>query len=119
MLKIRQEQLDALGAYVEKNFKRQMREQLRADYAHYIAGLNDAQLASFVEQSVAKAKSYNIDIKRDVADYLVILLHHGVDFELQPEYDWALEILSDPNLEGGTKILQFHTQFDEQENQRG
>lgn len=119
MLKIRQEMLDALGAKVEERFKRQMCLQLRAEHPRETAAFNGKQLTEFVDQGVAKAKSYNIDTKRDVADYLVILLFNGVNFEQQPKNEWALEILNDSDMEGGTKILQLETQFEKQESQRG
>lgn len=119
MLKIRQEQLAALGANVEKKFKRQMCEQLRTEHTRETAAFDEKQLAEFVDQGVAKAKQYGIDVKRDVADYLMILLRNGVNFEKQPANEWALEILDDPDMHGGTKILQLETQFETQESQRG
>lgn len=119
MLKIRQEQLATLGANVEKKFKRQMCVQLRAEHVRETAVFDEKQLTEFVDQGVANAKKYDIDVKRDVADYLVILLNHGVNFEKQPANEWALEILNDPDMHGGTKILQLETQFEKQESQRG
>lgn len=119
MLKIRQEQLDALGANVAKKFKRQMCVQLRTEHARETAAFDEKQLAEFVDQGVAKAKKYKIDVKNDVTDYLVMLLNHGANFEQQPANTWALEILNDPDMQGGTKILQLEAEFEEQENQRG
>lgn len=119
MLKIRQEQIDALGVGVERRFKRQMCAQLRAEHARETVSLDEKKLTGLVDQGVAKAKFYKIDVKRDVADYLVILLRYGVNFEQRPEHSWALEILDDPDMEGGTKILQLETQFEKQESKRG
>ena len=119
MLKIRQEQLDVLAQYVEEEFKQRLRAHLRVEHTLEVAAMNAEQLQQFVDRGVEKALSFKITIKRDVADYVVMLLHHGMDFEQQPEYAPALDILEDPDMAGEMKLQRLDTLFEQTRGQYG
>lgn len=74
--------------------------------------MSEEQLKAFVDTGIHQAKAYHIVANRDVANYLVILLSHGVNFEYQPEHRQALAILTDPVTEGGMKLLQLKNLFE-------
>ena len=112
MLKIRQEQLDVLAQGAENRFKLRLQGQLRLEYAREVAAMSDEQLKVFVDTGVNQAKAYQIVAKCDVADYLVILLSHGVGFEHRPEHRPALAILTDPETAGGMKLRQLKNLFE-------
>lgn len=113
MLKLRQEHLDVLNKYVEDQYKRRLQVFLRTEYAPEAAAMSEDELKQLVDTGLQKALDYGISSKRDVADYLVILLRHGVHFEQQPQHSWALDILKNQEMAGGTKILQLETTFEE------
>ena len=106
MLKIRQEQCDVMAKGEQDRFKQRLQRELRTEYTQKVAAMSEQQLKEFVETGVNKATAYNIVVKCEVMDYLVILLHHGVDFEQQPEHKQALSILIDPVAKGDSKLLQ-------------
>ena len=112
MLKIRQEQLDVMAKGAENRFKLRLQGQLRLEYAREVAAMSDEQLKAFVDTGVNQAKAYNIVMKRDVANYLLILLYYGVNFEQQPEHHQALSILTDPETQGGMKLLKLKNLFE-------
>ena len=116
MFKIRQELLDALTKDMEDRFKHRLCQHLRTAYVSEVAALNAEQLQQFVATGIDKAMAYQIDIEGDIADYLVLLLRHGMDFEQQPKHRWALAILQNPEMAGGMKIQALEERF---ENQRG
>ena len=117
MLKIRQEQLDVLNKYVEDQYKERLQTYLRTEYAPEAAPMSEDELKQLVDTGVQKALTYDISSKRDVADYLVLLLRHGVDFERQPQHAWALDILKSEEMDGETKILELETTFDKLQGQ--
>ena len=119
MFKIRQELLDALEKDRVDQFKHRLCKHLRTDYAPEVAALNAEQLQQFVATGVDKAMAYQIDIEGHIADYLVLLLRHGMDFEQQPEHRWALAILQNPEMTGEMKIQELETRFANPRGQHG
>lgn len=112
MFKIRQELLDALEKDRVDQFKHRLCQHLRTEYVPEVAAFNAAQLQQFVATGVDKAALYQIDIERDIADYLVLLLRHGMDFEQQPEHRWAHAILTNPEMAGEMKLQALATKFE-------
>lgn len=109
---IRDEQIAVLNKYVENKFKEDVIAYLLDRYPEQGAILGPDGLKELVDSGLRRAKKYGIKIKRDAADFLGILVTNGKDFEILQSNRWASEILENPNLAGGTKILQLETQLD-------
>ena len=88
---------------------------LRTEYAPEAAAMSEDELKQLVDTGVQKALTYEISSKRDVADYLVLILRHGVDFEQQ--HTWALDILKSEQMDGETKLLELETMFNKLQGQ--
>ena len=109
---IRDEQIAVLNKYVEKTFKEDVTAYLLERYPEQGAILGPDGLNELVDSGLMRAKKYGIKIKRDAADFLGILVTNGKDFETLQCNGWASEVLENPNLAGGTKILQLETQLE-------
>ena len=110
-LKIRPEQMKEFNEHVSLQFENNMLDYLQEEYPQEAKFYSSEELRQLVKSGIEKAVSYGITIKRDAADYITLMLLHGADFEHLPQNQWALEILEDEDMAGGTKILQLETAF--------
>ena len=91
MLKIRQEQIDAFIEARIRDFVHQLCIRLRAEMAEECR--NVADLNEFVASGVIRARGYQIHSEGAVEGFIRIQLSLGADFDTNPRYPWAAEIL--------------------------
>ena len=112
MLKIRTEQLTVFNKQVEQRYQHDVKRYLQGHLPRQADALGEPGLEQLIENGMEKAYGYGIDSKRDMADFLAILLEYGYDFEARAAYDWAATILQDAEMAGGTKLLQLMTRLE-------
>ncbi len=95
MLVIRREQIDALSAYMMRQFEDRMMVSLEVDRV-------------LVQQGVRKAAGYRIDDEPDVERFLVLMTKFGADFDVSAQFEWARPILTHAVLPGHAKIDLIH-----------
>ena len=91
MLKIRQEQIDAFIEARIRDFVHELCIRLRAEMAEECR--NVADLNEFAASGVTRAKHYQIHSEGAVEGFIRIQLSLGADFDTDPRYPWAEEIL--------------------------
>ena len=95
MLEIRPEQMEALDEYALRTFVRRVVGHLRAQYPEDTQGTSDEDLTALVETGIARAEAHGIVAERDVCLYVDVMVVLGPDFDKDPRYPWAGEILND------------------------
>jgi hypothetical protein len=98
MLKIRQEQLDALLAVRWEKFYRRVRVHVLEEFPEEAALLGEAGLRSVFDSSVNRSHKYELRTERQIVCMVDATVMLGDRFEEQERYSWALTVLNSPHL---------------------
>ena len=98
MLRIRKDQLDALGAAQVAEFERRAAVHLRTFFPDACHVLDDAALREVIRHGIVRAASYGVEGEREVTLYLDVMMTIGHDFDRDFTLPWAYAILVDPEL---------------------
>jgi len=93
-LVIRSEQKAALGKRRLELFKHALAEHLQGLFPTACEQLDESALRSQIDYGIEKAALHGIDTERQAAKYLELMFILGRDFDTDPTYPWAAEILS-------------------------
>lgn len=105
MFKIRKEQLDALSKASLKSFEERMVIHLLKFFQPQCEPLGDARVRETIHYGIARAKSYGIIAERDVCKYIDLMFAFGADFDKDPNYSLAPQILMDKNTPDPTQRI--------------
>jgi len=109
MLVIRKEQMAVLSDYMRQGFEDRMVRFLSAIFPERLAHISDAKarethLRELIGDGIRRAAKYGIELERDVADYLTLMVAVHRDFEDQEEMKWARSILDNQEFSGHSKM---------------
>jgi hypothetical protein len=98
MLKIRQEQVDALLAVRWDAFYRRVCTHVRKEFPEEAARLGEPGLRSVFDSSVSRSDRFGLRTERQIVCMVDSTVMLGDRFEEQPRYSWALQVLTSPHL---------------------
>jgi hypothetical protein len=98
VLKIRPEQRDALGAVHLASYEERMLSHVNHFFPEQCEALTEEQTVEAIREGIQRAAAYEIVAERDVCKFTDLMFAFGRDFDSNPEYPWAREILRDPLL---------------------
>ena len=104
MLMITKRQWEIFGEYVRAQFIRSACDSLREEEPKFLEGLDDEMAFKRVEECVAKAESYGFTTERQVLDFIDIQTIAGVDFDVNPRFARAREVLTDLSREPNHRL---------------
>jgi hypothetical protein len=104
MLKIRPEQVEVFEAAALKRFEDRMVEHLREFSPKHAQVLDEEQLRSVVRYAIERAESHGLTSERSIRIYTETMLMLGGNFDVDPQYPWAGEILSRTEEDQVTRI---------------
>ena len=104
MLSIRQEQMDVLSAYTRNQFEQRMIKHLREKFPDRTKDLPDEKIRLVVQDSMRKAKGYNIEYEDDIRRFTVYLVIYGTRLDTREETQWIGNILRRDDLTGTAKM---------------
>ncbi|QSQ23750.1 hypothetical protein JY651_01820 [Pyxidicoccus parkwayensis] len=104
MLRIRREQLDALGLARREAFIDRLAEKLRRHWASECEGLDAPALRERIGDAIDRAAKYELRAEVDVARYLNITFALGPRFDEDPRYPWARAILEEEAFTPAKKV---------------
>ncbi|MEM7155001.1 MAG: hypothetical protein AAF799_19290 [Myxococcota bacterium] len=93
MLRIRRKQKWAISPG-NPSFVDEMAVHLERHFPTECAKLSDPELRRAIEHGVSKASTYGIGLQRDVCKLLNLMFCYGLDFDLDPQYDWMRTFLN-------------------------
>jgi hypothetical protein len=102
MLVIRKEQFDKFRAQAMRVFEAEMSDHLREFSPPLCQTLSDEQLLAAVRYGIARAEKNGFDMRGPVRLWLENALVFGSDFDTDPQYPWAAEII------GNLEMIQMH-----------
>ena len=94
MLVIRKEQMDVLERGTLAAFEERMMLHLRRSFPVKCDELGDTGVLRRIRAGTAKAASFGIATRRDVARYINLMFTYGEGFDADPALPWASAILN-------------------------
>ncbi len=95
MLVIRQAQIDALSAALSQRFEERMVAHLWEVVPEDCEALGDEEVRRSIQTCLRKAREYRISTAFDILRYLNVMYVLGLDFDTDPRFPWARELLLD------------------------
>ena len=103
VMKIRKEQMTVFTEQQEKIFRGRLEEILLQDYPDDCEELGD-DLGIVIDLGLKQARSYGIIREKDIGLYFDVMFCLAYNFDTNPDYPWARQILEDGNLSGTQKV---------------
>jgi hypothetical protein len=106
MIVLRREQIEAFSGERERRFEEKALRHLLAFVPQRCAELGEAAVRESIRTAIRKSRAHGVESERDVLHYLNVMYWLGFEFESDPAYPWAREILENRSL-GATTQLQW------------
>ncbi len=103
MLVIRKNQMSAFSQYMVRQFESSVMVYLHAAYPQYAKERGTPYLQSLIQSGIEKAAGYAIKVEDDVRCFIDCMIFFGPDFDVNPSFAWAGEILCDMSIAGDEK----------------
>jgi hypothetical protein len=104
MLTIRDEQMREFEKLQRRIFAEDTVQFIKTTHADACARFGEDALRSMVAQALRKAREYHLTAQTDILRYINVMYTLGCDFDADPQYPWAREIMSHPRLRPGSKM---------------
>ena len=107
MLTIRRDQIRQLEKAAHEGFERRAMEHLRDELAPVTAALGDTDLLERVRLCIPRARRYGLASEAELMAFVdATYLLDDPDFDANPDYPWAPDILGNPHMTPREKALQ-------------
>ncbi len=105
-MRIQDQQIEVFARDQREAFVQRMVVHLRDDFRRerQARGIRDADLELFVQRGMEKAAKYRVMYEDDVQLYLECMCMLGPDFDCDPQFPWAEEVLKTTYYDGETKM---------------
>lgn len=108
MLTIRDEQMKAFALVRRREFEKELNAHLLAEFEEEITGYfgtrDEPAVREFVSRGIDSALAYGIHDEDDICSLLELKMELGADFETDPSFEWAAEILANRTLTSHARI---------------
>jgi len=102
MWRIRAEQLETMRQSSLRDFEDYMVKHLRGFIPRLDKVLGDQGMRKVIRYGIAKAKTYGFTSRACVRFYIETILLFGAEFDTDPQYPWAKQILTDQTISDQT-----------------
>ena len=104
MLIIRNEQLSIFEDARRRSFGDDTLAFIRTNYPDACSRFSEAELRGLVAIALRKAKEHRFTDHADILRYINVMYTLGCEFEADPDFPWAREIMGDTRLRPGSKM---------------
>jgi Domain of unknown function (DUF4123) len=104
MFTIRKEQFEMFQMASLRQFEHKMILHLRTEFADQAKSKADSEQRTLVEMGIKRAAFYKILMEADVSRYLECMFRWGQNFDLNPDTNWAGQVLRTRSLTGTEKM---------------
>jgi hypothetical protein len=101
-MKLRREQMQAFSRAADRSFEQRMFGHVNRHFPKRCAELGEADVREYIRHGMQRARSYDIVSERDICKYVDLMFVYGRDYDTNPKYPWAAEILNDRRTTGPT-----------------
>jgi hypothetical protein len=99
MLIIREAQMEVFRALTGGSFEDHLVEHLRKSFPHRAGTLDEHGLRHVIRYGMERADNYGFTKRGPSRFYIETMFILGSDFDTDPQYPWAFEVLSDQEIE--------------------
>jgi hypothetical protein len=99
MLKIRKEQMEEFEKASLKQFEEEMADHLQKCFPEECEAFDKQGLYDIIRYAIKKAGEYRIELRRDIFVFTDVMFAFGRNFDNDPDFPWAKEILNAPEFE--------------------
>ena len=103
MLRLRSEQMTALGKVVQDEFERRVIVHLRESLPELTADLSDDDLRPRLQRGWKRAEKHGLESQRQAVCYIDTCFLLGDDFEQNPRHAWAVDLLASEDIAASDK----------------
>jgi hypothetical protein len=105
MLIIRRDQMEIFREHMLKQFENLQLAHLNKYYAEECQALGEEGVREAIRYGIEQANRHDVLIEYDVSRYINLMFNFGRDFDTDPAFPWAAEILKDEGtLSGSAKM---------------
>jgi hypothetical protein len=104
MLTIRKEQMSEFERALLRASAESVLAFVREQQPEACARFGETEVRNMVAKCLRKAREHHIASYADILRYINVMYALGCDFESDPEYPWAREIMTHPRLRPEAKI---------------
>lgn len=98
MLIIRKEQMETFDKFVLPAFEEEMIAHLKQFAPDHAETIGDKNVRLLIRSGIESAKQYGLTYRNPVRFYIELMFMFGSDFDTDPQYAWAGEILIDSTI---------------------
>lgn len=95
MLIIRKVQMEVFEKFILPAFEDEMVAHLRQFVPDHAGTIGDKRVRQLIRSGIERAKLYGLTYRNPVRFYIELMFMLGSDFDTDPQYPWAFEILKD------------------------
>lgn len=104
MINLSQIQLHSLSDYASDVFLSRVKRHLISEQPELVNTHSESELGALLRNALNDAKTLNIEIEKDVYDFIVLSLKHGNGFYERPELNMDIDWLKSEYVPGKSKI---------------
>lgn len=105
MLKIRKEQMRAIGRVELRPFEKQMLKHVRQYFPKNIELLGEECVLKVIRHGYERGKEYDFTTRHEVCLFIDFMIMLGSDFDSDPQLPWVAEILKDESVYDPTERI--------------
>ena len=105
---IREEQMKVFSAYMWRRFEDQMAAHLRRTFPELTFGMTDEDLLSTIRAGIQRAANYGVQREPDLQTFLEYVTCYGLNFDTNPDTNWAGQVLHDKTRNPSEKMYLLH-----------
>lgn len=104
MLTIRKEQMSTFEGERQRRFGEATVAYILEQFPGACSQYGEGDVRAMVAQALSKAREYGIPGQADILRYINVMYTLGCDFDTDPRFPWAREILARPGMRPDSKI---------------
>ena len=93
MFIIRKQHMEAFAGVAMRNYEDRLLEHVRESFPEQVKTDGDAKTRETIQAGIQSARRHSLLTERDAALYIEVMYILGPEFETDPRYPWAGEIL--------------------------
>ena len=105
MLKIRKEQMRAMGRVEFRSFEKQMLKHVHLYFPKHIELLGEEGVLKLIRHGYERGKEYDFSTRHEVCLFIDFMIMLGSDFDSDPQLPWVTEILKDESAYNPTERI--------------
>lgn len=115
MLIIKKSQLEQLSAHLRDRYVRTMIAHVKTEFPDRHAIFGDDRVRELIESGIGKGERFGLASEQDVGALIHFMFLTEPDFDLRPDFQWAVDALRTGDLEPAERVDLLYRRWREQD----